>query len=109
MKVDDIINGIMSLGRGSLLAKFDVESAYHQVPAHPNDRYLLRKKWLAKYFMDLALPFGLRSAPHIFSSFADLNYGINFLLHSLDDFHTFLKLSSLPELLLWDVKETLGT
>ena len=28
MKVDDVINGIMSLGRGSLLAKFDVERAY---------------------------------------------------------------------------------
>ena len=25
MKVDDIIDGIMSLGRGTLLAKFDVE------------------------------------------------------------------------------------
>ena len=28
MRVDDIIDGIMSLGRGTLLAKFDVESAY---------------------------------------------------------------------------------
>ena len=27
MKVDDIIDGIMSLGRGTLLTKFDVESA----------------------------------------------------------------------------------
>ena len=41
MKVDDIIDGIMSLGRGTLLAKFDVESAYRIIPNHPNDRYLL--------------------------------------------------------------------
>ena len=95
MKVDDVINGIMSLGRGSLLAKFDVESAYRNVPVHSDDRYLLGMKWRAKYFIDLALPFGLRSAPYIFSSLADLlewilkhNYGINFLLHYLDDFHT---------------------
>ena len=85
----------MSLGRGSLPAKFDVESAYCHVPVHSDNRYLLGMKWQAKYFIDLALPFGLCSAPYIFSSFADLlvwilthNYGINFLLHYLDDFHT---------------------
>ena len=37
MKVDHIIDGIMSLGRGTLLAKFDVESAYRIIPIHPND------------------------------------------------------------------------
>ena len=36
-KVDHIIDGIMSLGRGTLLAKFDVESAYRIIPIHPND------------------------------------------------------------------------
>ena len=95
IKVDDIINGIMSLGRGSLLAKFDVESTYRHVPVLYDDHYLLGMKWQVKYFIDLALPFGLRSALYIFLSFADLlvwilthNYGINFLLHYLDDFHT---------------------
>ena len=95
MKVDNVINGIMSLGRGSLLAKFHVESAYRNVPVYSDDLYLLGMKWWGKYFVDLALPFSLRSAPCIFSSIADLlrwilkhNYGINVLLHSLDDFHT---------------------
>ena len=95
MKVDDVICGIMSLGRGTLMAKFDVESAYRNVPVHPEDRYLLGMKWQGNYFIDMALPFGLRSAPFIFSSFADLlewilkhNYGLNFLLHYLDDFYT---------------------
>ena len=94
-KVDDIVSGIMSLGRGSLLAKLDVESAYRHVPVHSNDRYLLGMKWRAKYFIDSALPFALLSAPYIFLSFADLlvwilthNYGINFLLHYQNDFHT---------------------
>ena len=31
MKVDDVISGIMSFGRGTLLAKFDVESAYRNI------------------------------------------------------------------------------
>ena len=94
MKVDDIIDGIMSLGRGTLLEKFDVESAYH-IPIHPNDRYLLGMQWQGNYFVDMALPFGLRSAPYIFSSVADLvewvlktRYDVSFLLHYLDDFHT---------------------
>lgn len=95
MKVDDIISGIMSLGRGTLMAKFDVESAYRNIPVHTEDRYLLGMKWKGYYFIDMALPFGLRSAPFIFSSVADLlewilkhKYGLNFLLHYLDDFHT---------------------
>ena len=43
----------------------------------------------------MALPFGLHSAPYIFSSVADLvewvlkkQYDVSFLLHYLDDFHT---------------------
>ena len=36
MKVDDIIDTIMHLGRGTLVAKFDVQSAYRIVPIHPD-------------------------------------------------------------------------
>ena len=43
----------------------------------------------------MALPFGLRSVPYIFSSVVDLvewvlkkQYDVSFLLHYLDDFHT---------------------
>ena len=43
MTVDDIINGIMSFGRGTLMAKFDVESAYRIVPIHVDDRYLYHR------------------------------------------------------------------
>ena len=86
MKVHNVINGIMSLGRGSLPAKFDVESAYCHVPVHSDNRYLLGMKWRAKYFIDLAFPFGLCSAPYIFSSFADLLVWI--LKHNYNDFHT---------------------
>ena len=63
IKVDDIIDRIMSLGRGTLLAKFDVESAYRIIPVHPDDRYLLGMQWQGNYFVDMALPFGLRSVP----------------------------------------------
>ena len=41
-------------------------------PYTPNDRYLLGMQWQGTYFVDMALPFGLRSAPYIFFSVADL-------------------------------------
>ena len=81
MRVDDIISGIISFSRGTLLAKFDVESTYQNIPVHPEDCYL-RMKWHGNYFIDMTLPFGLRSALFNFLSVADLlewilrhNYG----------------------------------
>ena len=86
MSVDDIIDGIMTYGRGTLMAKFDIESAYRIVPVHLDDRFLLGMQWRGNFFIDLALPFGLRSAPYIFSAIADLlewivrrNYHVAFL------------------------------
>ena len=43
--VDAFINGIMARDRGTLMAKFDVVSAYRNVAVHPQDRYLLGLKW----------------------------------------------------------------
>ena len=57
--VDQIIRLVSGLGKGALMAKFDVESAYRNVPVHPSDRYLLGMKWRNQYYVDLALPFGL--------------------------------------------------
>ena len=91
VSVDAVIEGIMAWGRGTLMAKFDVASAYRNVAIHPDDRPLLGMQWRGKYFVDPVLPFGLRSAPFIFTSIADLvvlNYGVDFLRHYLDDFFT---------------------
>ena len=68
MKVDDIIDGIMSLRRGTLLAKFDVESAYCIIPVHPYDLYLLGMQWQGNYLVVMALTFGSFSALHVFFS-----------------------------------------
>ena len=43
--VDDAVRCIACLGRGALLAKFDIASAYRAVPVHPEDRRLLGMKW----------------------------------------------------------------
>ena len=93
--VDSFIDGIMARGRGTLMAKFDVASAYRNVAIHPLDRPLLGMKWGNRYYVDMALPFGLRSVPYIFTAIADMvqwmltsNHGVDFLRHYLDDFLT---------------------
>ena len=77
------------------MAKFDVEGAYRNIAVHPADCYLLGMKWRGQYYVDLALPFGLRSAPYIFNTVAEAvewilvnSYKVPDLLHYLDDFVT---------------------
>ena len=93
--LDKIISMVSSYGPGALMAKFDVEAAYRNIPVHPDDRYLLGMHWKNQVSVDLALPFGLRSAPYIFNAVADMvewilrsNYSVSELVHYLDDFLT---------------------
>lgn len=95
ISVDDAIRALVELGPGALMAKFDVESAYRNIPIHRSDRYLLGMKWQNQFYVDLVLPFGLRSAPFIFDSVAAAvewilshNYAVKPLFHYLDDFLT---------------------
>ena len=90
-----MIQLVSQFGAGALMAKFDLEAAYRNVPVHPSDRYLLGMKWCNLYYVDLTLPVGLRSAPFIFNAIADMvewvlvhPYQISALLHYLDDFIT---------------------
>ena len=77
------------------MAKFDVQNAYRIVPVHTEDRQLLGMKWRGVFYVHIFLPFGVRSAPYIFTCIADLeewvvkrNYDVTFLMRYLDDFHT---------------------
>lgn len=69
--VDDAVSVILSLRRGTKLAKFDIQSAYCIIPVRPLDRHLLGMIWKDQLYVDTALPFGLRSAPKIFMMVAD--------------------------------------
>ena len=95
IKVDQVIRMVSRYGPGALVAKFDVEFAYRNIPVHPDDRFLLGMSWHGQFFIDLLLPFGLRSAPFIFNSVADMvewillrKHRLSDLLHYLDDFIT---------------------
>ena len=92
--VDEAVRRLVAMGPGALLAKLDVERAYRIVPVHPTDRLLLGMQWRGELYIDTALPFGLRSAPKIFSALADAllwifnSHGIK-AIHYLDDFLLF--------------------
>ena len=84
---------VSQFGKGALMAKFDVKAAYRNIAVHPAERYLLGMKWRGQQYVDLALPFGLRSAPYIFNAVAEAvewilvySYKVSDLLHYLDDF-----------------------
>lgn len=68
------------------------------MPVHPHDRHLLGMCWEGQVFIDQALPFGLRSAPKLFTAVADavgralLDAGLPMQLHYLDDFFVFFSL-----------------
>ena len=93
VRIDDAINMLIKLGKGAFMAKTDMRSAFRNVPVHPNDWELLGMHWNGLFYFDEFLPFGLRSAPHIFNQLSDAiewimsnNYSVDNILHILDDF-----------------------
>ena len=74
------------------MVKANIKEGYRMLPIHPEDPPLLGVSWENSIYIDKALPFGLRSAPKIFSAVADaiqwilLKKGIVNSLHYLDDF-----------------------
>ena len=76
------------------MAKVDVKSAYRLIPVHPSDRSLLGMQWEGQLYVDAVLPFGVRSAPKVFTAVADalqwlmMKEGVQYVAHYfiLDDF-----------------------
>lgn len=82
-------------GQNALMAKLDIKHAFRLCPVHPADLELLGIHWEGQYYIDLRLPFGLRSSPYLFNRLADAfewilknNYMITDLMHYLDDYFT---------------------
>ena len=66
-----VLDVVEQLGRGVLLGKMDIRQAYCNIPVHLEDSRLLSMQWEGNIYVDKVLPFGLRSAPIIFSAVAD--------------------------------------
>ena len=62
---------IRHLGPGTLMAKVNLKNVYRVLPVHADDHPLLAFRWGLDVYLGMALPFGLRSVPNIFSPIAD--------------------------------------
>lgn len=92
---DQALALVSSFGTGALMAKLDLKHAFRLCPVSPSDWDLLGMHWQGKFYVDLRLPFGLRSSPFLFNRLADAfewilkhNYAISALMHYLDDYFT---------------------
>ena len=89
--MDEVAQAAQALGPGALVAKLYIWAAYHLVPVHPDDGPLLGFQWKGAHYVDGMLPFGLRSAPKLFTAVADAlewmvqQKGVTAVAHYLDD------------------------
>ena len=97
--VDDAVNHVLRHGKGTLMSKLDIKDAYKHIIVAPRDWHLIGCTWpspagVTEYYVDLTLPFGLRSSPYLFEQFASgLQYimerkGAHDIEHYLDDYFT---------------------
>ena len=92
ISIDNIAQVGLQLGKGILLGKMDVKEAFRLVPVHPSDRLILGMVWKGDLYIDKVLPFGLRTAPLLFTALADVlewviqKRGVNWVFHYVDDF-----------------------
>ena len=87
------LDDAVASGPGALMAKIDLKSAFRMIPVRRQDWELLGMQWGDQLYIDKCLPFGLRSAPYLFSQFAEAlswilreNYQVVSHIHYLDDY-----------------------
>ena len=104
LTLDEVISGIIQRGRHTLLAKLDLEAAFHHIPVRPQDFELLgstfsrfnpvTNAYCKEYYYDRVLQFGARSSPKLFNDFATAaefimhTNGATYAEHYLDDYIT---------------------
>ena len=71
-KCEDVKVALKVLSKGFYLFKFDLKSSYHHVEIFPDHRRFLAFSWdfgngVLKHFQFAVLPFGLSSAPYLFT------------------------------------------
>ena len=69
--MEDAALAMYSLGPHTELAKIDVHSTYRIVPIHLSEPVFLGVQWQGDILIDCQIPFGLASAPAIFSAVAE--------------------------------------
>ena len=90
---DDATDLVVKKGKDALMCKLDIKHAYRLLPVRPDQWHYLCYFWEGNYYVDLVLPFGLRSSGAIFNLFASLvkwilinHYNITDIVNYSDDF-----------------------
>ena len=79
-------------GKGCKMIKCDLKSAFRHIPITASDYWLMIFEWKGQYYVDMCLPFGLRTASRIFNLFVESIHWVLVSLHNwslshyLDDF-----------------------
>ena len=90
--LDDAISLIAKHGKKATLRKRDIKDAFRTIPLSPYDYWLFLFEWKGRFYVDIFLPFGLRTSPMLFNLFGEglhwiLDWVFNHhLVHYLDDF-----------------------
>jgi len=66
-KMEDTRTVCNLIEQDMFLASIDLQDAYHLIPICETHQLFLRFKWNGKYFQYTCLPFGLTSAPRVFT------------------------------------------
>ena len=90
---DAAVHWVRHYGRGSLMAKSDIEAAFRLLPVHPDSFRLLGCHWEGQFYVDKCLPMGCSISCALFEMFSsflewvvrDVS-GVGSIIHYLDDF-----------------------
>lgn len=90
---DKVADLVFKCGKGALMAKRDIKSAFRLLPVFPGDFHLLGMKFEDNFYFDKCLPMGCSRAPMLFETFSTFIHwcvayksGLQTLDHFLDDF-----------------------
>jgi hypothetical protein len=90
---DKALIAIRQLGKGCLMSKIDIESAYRCIPVRPEDWPLLGLQWRDQFYFDIVMQFGITSATAIFEWYSsaaqyivERTCALKHIVHYVDDF-----------------------
>ncbi|QRV93153.1 The BTB (BR-C, ttk and bab)/POZ (Pox virus and Zinc finger) domain [Ceratobasidium sp. AG-Ba] len=98
---DEVFRVIASAPKGTLAATFDVDSAYRQIPVHPDDQPHIVFMWGDDFYIDTRVPFRAASSNGLFARCGDLimilytKRGFGVVIKWVDDF-LFIQFPFLP-------------
>ena len=104
--IDNITHFVKKYGKGSLIAKTDIEEAFRLIPVHPSNYHLLGFNFDGSYYFDKCLPMGASISCSLFEKFStalqwimQTKFDAKGISHILDDF-IFIGPPDSPECLL---------